>query len=163
MWYTEALSLRGPSSQPHYRKLSSARWHWAVLPLFTNAKVQVCAVLPRVPRFITVLPLPLGLVQKAVAAGLKHLPFLLDRCCRFTNLLKRKESHSGRSVKLHTLDTHVSLAPLVLASLSGASGLRQVRSFTQETDKRQNCRTFTTVHTHRTLSLVVVVTSLTRG
>ena len=39
----------------------------AVLPLFTNAKFRVCAVLPRVPRFITVLPLPSSLDHKSSA------------------------------------------------------------------------------------------------
>ena len=35
----------------------SARWHWAVLLLFANAEFEVCAVLPRVSRFITAAPL----------------------------------------------------------------------------------------------------------
>ena len=45
---TAALSWRGSTRQPLCPGLGSARWHWAVLPLFSNAKFIVCAVLPRV-------------------------------------------------------------------------------------------------------------------
>ena len=47
--------------------LDQARWDWAVLPL--------------VPRFITVLPLSLSLIKKkAGAAGLGQHSIFLDRC-----------------------------------------------------------------------------------
>ena len=96
----------------------------------------VCAVLPQVPRFITVLPLPLSLIQNAGAAGLKDLPFFLDRFCRFTDLLKRKKKQSCHveastcAPSLRTCHLHHSswlLRAVLPASLSGAAGSRQVQ------------------------------------
>ena len=61
---TRAQNAVLPYSHCEGRRVSrftGTQLNWAVLPLFSNAKVQVCAVLPRVPRFITVLPLPLSL------------------------------------------------------------------------------------------------------
>ena len=55
--------------------LGSARWHWAVLPLFTNATFPCLRGTAASPRFITVLPLPASPIQNASAAGLKHLSF----------------------------------------------------------------------------------------
>ena len=107
-----ALSWRGSTSRLHYRDLAHGRC-FCCFPMprfFVNAS-------PKVHHGASA-PLESGKKKKNGAAGLKHLPFLLDRCCWFTNLLKRKQIQLRRSVKLHT---DMSLTPLVLASLSGAA------------------------------------------
>ena len=86
------MGVQNAVPHPHGEGLRVSRFtgtgsssQWAVLLVFSNAKVRVYAVLPRVPWFVTALPLPLslvhkssalpGLVWKAGTAGLKHLLF----------------------------------------------------------------------------------------
>ena len=94
-----ALSWRVSTSQPHYRDLAQLAGIGRCFRCLPMPRFLVCAVLPRVPRFITVAPLALSLIEKLMPPDLKHPlpPNFLYRSCRFTYLPKRKKKLPPRA------------------------------------------------------------------